>query len=327
MYLRIAILFAVAPLVLIRPSASEEPSAKKQADSHLWRAIAYPSIPCPWATKMATAELRVPGSDEAQGLQFRLTFRRPGKGFREEGEKFIEPDTKKIELRLHLPNGDVIKPKDDGSGLGDVMAWFGGSLGSTAVWQRTFAWQKNELREAWMELRFPEHVYWLEIPYGFVRNPADPLPSKQSPGRPKFAPAMKTLEKNAKLVNWKFVEYDLGTGITLRHSNPFDADSELILYKGDFSGWDLFTPRSSVSIEQPPDRALVGDCVSISKHGDHLRRSDRFSFPRNPASDERSWGTIVVKVGEKEVRTAVPSSLFKYVHGVADPYHKATLRN
>src|SRR5436305_1791829 len=111
---RVALFVAIASLLSIGPSFSEESRAEKKSDRHVWRAIAYPSLPCTWATKETTPELRVPGGDESGGLQFRMEFRRPGRGLREEGEKFLEPDAKKIELRLHLPNGDVVKPKDDG---------------------------------------------------------------------------------------------------------------------------------------------------------------------------------------------------------------------
>ena len=89
MRVRAALLVGVVSLLAIGPLASAEPRGDKQSDRHVWRAIAYPSLPCPWATKVTTPELRLPGGDESGGLQFRLTFHRPGVGLREEGEKFL----------------------------------------------------------------------------------------------------------------------------------------------------------------------------------------------------------------------------------------------
>ncbi len=317
-------IFVMAVAVFIaRPTSADE-----KQEHHSWSEIVYPSIPCDWATKYAVPSFRVPGENERQGLQFCLTFFMPRLvPFESKGE-FTQPETKKIDVRLHLADGTIVEPKADDSLVDLGIIW---SSRGPGVYKRTFDWQKNDFQEAWIELRFPGYAYWLEIPYGFTRNPKDPLCRESSSGEPRFAPAMKVLEKNAKLVNWKYVEYDFddpNLHQTLRQSNPFDAKCELILYK-EYSegGWDLFSPRSSISIQQKEDGTLRGDCRSITKHDDGWRRSDHFKFPRNPASPQRrNWGMIVITVGEAETELVVPSSLFKYVHGVTDPYHEATIR-
>jgi hypothetical protein len=49
------------------------------------------------------------------------------------------------------------------------------------------------MEEAWVELVLSGQTYWIELPYGFTRNPADPLPSDARRGKPVFPPTMKTL--------------------------------------------------------------------------------------------------------------------------------------
>jgi len=297
---------------------------------HSWEAIVYPSLPCPWATKWTVPSLCVGRMGKARSLLFNLKLNWSASV---EGS-LNEPDPEQISVRLHYTDGTVNDPKQPvGGGFVDGFSgWIGNSRGGTGYFQRTFPWGKNDLREAWIELRVPGAVYWLGVPYGFTRDPSEPLCPSEETGDPKFAPAMRDLEKGAKIVNCQYVEYEIvlpkkECRVTLRQSNPFDAACELVLYRDDFRGWNLFSPRTAVSIQQPNLDALVGDCWNIRKHDDMLRRSDYFKFNRNGGSgDTRCWGTIVVKVGDDEANAIVPSSLFNYVHGVADPYHKANFR-
>jgi hypothetical protein len=267
----------------------------------------------------------------------RLTFRSPP-DFSPEQSRWVSPDAKQIDVRLHYSDGTVVQrsgnkvPRLDT--FDDTIFFAGGSLGRTGALRRTFSWGKNELREAWIELRIPGMVYWLGVPYGFTRDPSEPLCASEKARAPKFAPAMSPLEKDAKIVNWKYVEYELdpprgGWKLKLRQSNPFDAECVVVLYMGSTTPGDLHNPLTAVRIEQPELSSLTGRCWKIEAIDGNRdgNRHDSFRFNHNGGSGEtRCWGSVVVKVGGAEARTVVPSSLFNYVHGVADPYHKANFR-
>jgi len=57
-----------------------------------------------------------------------------------------------------------------------------------------------------------------------------------------------------------------------------------------------------------------------------MRRSDAFHFNRYPSEKGRGWGTAVVSVDDKTYEFSIPSSLFKYVHGITDPHNKKLIR-
>ena len=60
---------------------------------------------------------------------------------------------------------------------------------------------------------------------------------------------------------------------------------------------------------------------------DGIPGSDTFRYSRTALPDVREWGTINVTVDDETYDAVLPSSLFGYVHGVADPYYKATIRD
>jgi hypothetical protein len=235
-----------------------------------------------------------------------------------------EPGPKKgdISVRLHIGDGQVASPKE---GDGTVLGWSGLAGGYTGHIRFVFPWGKNDLVEAWMEIRCPGHQYWLEIPYGFTRDPSAPLPRSTRVGAPRRAAAMKQLSADAKIVPWEYVEYDLGKihewQLTLQQSNPSDASCEVILYRDDIARgksnatWKLDDPKTSVAIRMSDGRTINGTCVSRRLHEDDLRRSDVFRFPRTP-EDQRTFGTAIVTLGDISHRVTVPSSLFIYCHGV-----------
>jgi hypothetical protein len=137
-------------------------------------------------------------------------------------------------------------------------------------------------------------------------------------------------------VPWLHAHYNLGRiqnewALSVNLANPFDVEAEIVLYRDDSQVgksmflWELHSPRTAVAIKQPGARVLESRGMSIRLHEDGLRRSDYFKFNRNPGDEERCWGTVIVKVDDKTYECVVPSSLFKYVHAVADPYNKATV--
>jgi hypothetical protein len=131
-------------------------------------------------------------------------------------------------------------------------------------------------------------------------------------------------------VPWLHVDYDLGKiqndwRLSLKLANPFDARGEAILYREDSQVgksmflWKLDTPKTAMEIKMAGGRVLAAHGMGIRLHEDGMRRSDDYSFNRYPYPEEgRDWGQVVIKVDDKTHECTVPSSLFKYVHGVTD---------
>ena len=234
-------------------------------------------------------------------------------------------DPSKFVVRLHLSDGKVVMPMVGKS----PPVWIGaGSAGITYSLIYLFPWDRNVMEEAWVELVLLGQTYWIELPYGFTRNPADALPSDATRKEPVFPPTMKTLGAKDHLVPWQHVSYDLGKiqnawRLSLEVANPFDAQAEVTLYRDDskIGGsmflWSLDTPRTAMEIKTARGRALPARRMGIRLHEDGMRRIDDFSFNRVP-EEGRDWGRVVIQVDDKAYECVVPSSLFKYVHGITD---------
>jgi hypothetical protein len=189
----------------------------------------------------------------------------------------------------------------------------------------SFPWGRNVLEGGWLEVNISGQTYWLEVPYGFTRNPVDPLPTGgQGHGKPSLIPAMRTLGTGDRIVHWSCVHYPLGViqngwQLDLQLSNPGDARAEVILYREDSEVgksmflWDLHSPRTTFAIQRP-GRILESTCMGIRLHEDGMRRSDSFWVNRD-AAETRCWGTAIIKVDKATYRCVVPSSLFLYQHG------------
>lgn len=298
--------------------------AASPAKAHAWESIDYPSIPMP-GVERERLELLV-GSGGVGGEASHLRFDILWNAARDAQMPAAIADPGKFVVRLHLPDGKVVLPEADGHPL----SWIGaGSRGMTWSLIYIFPWQQNAMDEAWIELTLAGQTYWVELPYGFTRDPADPLPTDEKRNTPVFPPAMKALGEKDRLVPWLHVDYDLGKiqngwQLSFRIANPFDAKAEAILYRDDMQVgrsiylWQLDTPRVAMRIKTQDDGNLAARAMGIRLHEDGLRRSDEFSFNRYPA-EGRDWGKVVIKVGDKAYECVVPSSLFKYTHGVTDP--------
>jgi hypothetical protein len=216
-----------------------------------------------------------------------------------------------------------------------IIDWpniYSGTTGSGHSYPFQFPWGNNVLEEAWIELHFPEQTYWLEIPYGFTRNPADP-PAPPAPqlGIPTLAVATKDLRPKDQIVPWVSVEYDLGEiqnkwSLSLKQANRFDGETELILYREDqqigksIHRWEMSSPQTTLKILRADGRSVGSICMSVRRHDDGMRRSDTFRIFRDPGN-ARDWGRMVITVDEKSYELVMPSSLFRYTHGVAEPHH------
>ena len=289
---------------------------------HSWKGISYPPLPVP-GLESGSIMVHVGSgqSDEESQLRFEVGW----SGARDAVLPGPLTDSTKLVMRLHLPDGKVVLPN-----AVKPMAWWGIESDTTIYSMHCeFPWQGNQMDEAWIEIALPGQTYWIELPYGFVRDPAAALPADTRRGKPVFPPTMKALGRTDKLVPWLEVFYDLGKvqngwDLTLMLANPFDAQAELILYRDDWKVgesrflWKLDTPKTLMEIKAQDGSVIAALGMAIRLHEDGLRRSDDFEFNRYPEEDGRDWGTVTVSVDDKSCACLVPSSMFKYVHGVTN---------
>ncbi|MDB6175870.1 MAG: hypothetical protein JWL59_5181 [Chthoniobacteraceae bacterium] len=287
--------------------------------AHAWQSIEYPRLPVPGLeTENLSVLVGSGGGDEASHLRFDVLW----SGGRDEALPVVIADADKFVVRLHLSDGKVILPQPEKR----PQSWMGaGSRGMTYSLIYLFPWQRNEMEEAWIEFALPRQTYWIELPYGFTRDPADALPADSKRGEPVFPPTMKTPGEDGKMVPWLRVNYNLGQiqngwRLSLKIANPFDAKAEVILYRDDSRVgqsmflWKLDTPRTAMEIKTGNGSIIAAHAMGIRLHEDGMRRSDNYSFNRYPEGG-RDWGKVVIRVDEKACEGVVPSSLFKYVHG------------
>src|SRR6185503_13617687 len=229
-----------------------------------------------------------------------------------------------LHVSLVTPRGKVAPRCGDE----EIGAWIGDSRGTSGSMMFIFPWQANDLSDAWIEVRLPEITYWLAVPYGFTRDPREPLcPPASGLERPAPPPIDEDPGRKARVIPWDHAAYDLGLitktwRLSLTQSNPFDAATVVQLYKDDNSqgllSWSLETPKTAVWVDRPGRYRVEGIAMSITREEDGMRRTDRFKLNRNPGNDGRFWATLVVSVDGKEFPVVMPSSLFKYTHGMPE---------
>jgi hypothetical protein len=237
-----------------------------------------------------------------------------------QGFRFLK--TNAVTTLLHRANGEVVEPTAEGKELLNhpvSTSWAARLPDGEFAPQLTtyFPWGTNTLEEAWIEVSIGPERYWLEIPYGFDRNPADPLLPSRSGGPPQFAPAMKPMTGHDHIVRWQNVHYGLDSTqngeLSLIQANPSDAKSEVDLYEFP-KNQNLFSPHTDVRVVDADGTVINGRCVNLHLDDNHLRRTDTFDFGRH-GDELRCWGEIEIKVDDKKYRVLVPSSLYKYTHG------------
>jgi hypothetical protein len=240
-----------------------------------------------------------------------------------EGFAFFK--TNSIVAHLYRAKGDIVEPTEENKKrLNTPMA-----VGNFAIAGEEpnpqvmvyFPWGSNALQESWIEVSIGSERYWLEIPYGFDRDPADSLPPAIAAGPPHFASAMNALTEHDHVVRWENIHFVIGKTpdgreLTLIQSNPFYAQSVVDLYRFD-KGQDLYSPRTSVRLLKCDGNASVTSCIDLHLDDSHYRRTDTFSFSDYSTRDLRCWGQIEIKIDEAIYKVSVPSSLYKYVHGHA----------
>lgn len=311
-------------LILSSRLFASEPTTNSQPQepTNIWEYINYPF--CKLQEEGNGGPIILVASSEqydqeSRGLRLDIMNIVPGFGFFK---------TNAITARLYRANGEIVEPTLEGKKLLNApvsisTVSFPGMKPAPQV-MTYFPWGTNTLEESWIEVSIGPERYWLEIPYGFDRNPADPLPPPIPGGPPKFASAMKSLTEHDHVLRWQNVHYDLGEiqngwRLSLIQANPFDAESEVELYKESGVGktsWDLFSPRTAVRILEADGTVINGRCINIHLNDDNMRRTDTF-ISRGNGDDLRCWGQIEISVDDKNYRVVAPSSLYKYVHGHA----------
>lgn len=300
-------------------------------EKHKWEGISYPHLPAKFADGNATPYL----ANSEDGLHFFISF--SWKAGLEDEKGFLLPDKKSLNVKLHYAEGPPIEAKENPFDK-DIIGGYGNSRSMSQSYRFVFPWGKNEMKEAWFEVTLGQKTFWLEVPYGFTRNPDEKELPVSNEGIPKIPKAIEELFDSTTLVNWKHVYYDIGEiqnkwQASLYHSNPFDAKAELVLYRDDSKIgksmylWDLHDPRTKISIDVPEEYPVGSWCMGLRLHTDGFRRSDDFKFNRFPPNkNKRSWGKAIIEVNDRKWKVLMPSSLFRYIHGIAEPHHSNTIK-
>ena len=296
-------------LVELKPLAAVQPSTP--VPMHYFDYITYPMLADDgWAP--GDPFFTVGYGEKTQGLRLDI-----------EGLPSDYFKTHHLTARLHRANGEVVDPTPEGKQmLNSPMSVQTGSpppgVDPGCQVMTFFPWGPNTMGESWIEVSTGTERYWIEIPYGFDRNPHDLLPPPMPGGPPKIASTMKHLTTHDHVVHWLTVQYDLneihnGWSLSLTQSSSDDGQGEAVFYR-----W-ADTPRNTLRVVD-----LHGDGTGIigvptASHprwdGD-LQPRDVFLLGRT-GDDVRCWGQIEITVDDKSYRVVVPSSLYKYNHGHA----------
>lgn len=191
-------------------------------------------------------------------------------------------------------------------------------------------WGPNSMDDAWVVLRLNGRNFWIEIPYGFSRNPDEALePADPHRSGPVFPVPVARLTREDLVIPWEFVTYRIddwpkkGAGVWINLSNPDDASAELSLSR--FDG-DVREPRAALTIINGKWQNNPGRCVSLTLITSDPIRTQMFKFSRS-GTDDRRWGSVHLSIGKVTRTFTVPSSLFNYVHGhVRFPKNVSQLR-
>lgn len=331
--MHIAFCWSCLALVLTVPAQGKE--YKKPLAPHRWSHIAYPDLPFAGQPKHVHFYDFQLAHDKQWGLSFHFTCSvREGKDY-----PAYQPSKELVAVRWYSPDGKVhnVKPPDPDDPLSSLRIWPQISnllMESRYLYAFHFDWGTNALEAAWIEVRTKDQVFWLEVPYGFTRNPAAPLPTAAKPPDDTFKrlPWADKPGVEPNIIPWLYVQYELGTtqngwGLTLNQANPYMPEAELVLYRNDSQVgksmylWDLHSPRTAIKIDHL-GRTIGSQGMSVRLHQDGLRRSDVFQFPLYPRDTDPSWGTARITVEGQTYSCTLPSSLFQARHGSSanDPF-------
>ena len=290
---------------------------------HNWECIRYPWIlPDGKACPTFLAGFGEHPGEHSQGFKLDIMDITPG---------FF--NTNHIIARLYRANGEIVEPTEEGKELLNAPAYIStvsipGKEPNPQV-MTYFPWGTNSLEESWIEVTMGTERYWVEIPYGFDRNPNDPLSPSIQDGPPKFVPAMKSLTDHDHEMRWQTVHYDLGAlqngwRLSLIQSNSTNAESEVVLFpeavkmstatSWNATSWKTNSPAAALWVLDATGRIIGSHCIDIGLQSGGM--GYRYDLAQN-GDNLRCWGQIEISVGNKTYGVVVPSSLYKYVHGHA----------
>lgn len=305
--LRAVALWLLSASLLAAAEPSGQPAPRQAAP---WTCITYPGsiVPALGGDKMElTIEPEIwkkrSGLVERSSLRFQFVWI-PRDA---ETTPFDEPGHWKV--RLHYPDGRVLEPEFEALpgkvSMGIVMdiRWY------------TFPFSDNTLTNAWLEVRIDQNTYWYEIPYGFTRDPAAPVPPSDPKAAPAgYAPAMKDSPKDAQIVRWQFVRYDFGTiqnGWKLQADLTNDGERGCLLHLRRADGpWDFHAPVTKVKVEPETGVANAAEqsAERLSPHHPQ-EREDEFLFRFKPLSG-RGWGTLTISVDDQSYPALISLGTF-----------------
>jgi hypothetical protein len=234
-----------------------------------------------------------------------------------------------VVVKLHTADGEVVTRPSSPD-------WLGVGNGGWTTWSltSTFPWSRNALDETWFEVRAGGQTWWIELPYGFARNPEDAEVLDHDRDVPRFPATMQQPGVGDILVPWLGVEYEIGrihngALLSVNLSNPFDARTSVVSYREppmqvgpDTSRQNLDTPRIAVGLEAA-GRTLTGRELARRLSDDRHTRTDDFTFDRTAGLlTGRAFGTVTVSIDDERYGVRVPSSVFAYIHGRTDPENK-----
>jgi hypothetical protein len=247
-----------------------------------------------------------------------------------QGFEFVQ--TNGVTARLYRADGEVVEPTDEGKKMlkAPIAVSDASYPGEKPVPQvmTYFPWGTNALKESWVEVTMGPERYWVEIPYGFDRNPGEPLPPATRGGPPGFDPAMKSLTEHDHVMRWLTVHYDLGViqngwRLSLIQSNTGEAAGEVILYREDIkigtaTSWETNSPVTSLRVLDGGGKVIGSHCTDVHIQDGGMERCNTYDIDRNAeGDDERCWGQIEIGVDDRRYQVVVPSSLYKEGHGHA----------
>ena len=311
--------------VLVMTGAAQSPQP-----TPIWQRIRYPPVTIPETGREQLSFLVGSGGHKAgpkdEPSHLRLDVQWSGRDGAPRPNALAGAGA--VSVKLHTAEGKVLTPQP-------APDWPGVSMGGWTTWSLVsiFPWSRNALDEAWFEVRAGGQTWWIEIPYGFARNPEDVEVPDRTRDVPRFPAAMQRLGATDILVPWLSVEYDLGrihngAILSVKLSNPFDARASVVLYREppmrvgpDTSRQNLDTPRVAVTVDAG-GRALTGRELARRLSDDRHTRTDDFTFDRTSGRTGRSFGTVTITIDGQRYGVRVPSSLFVYVHGRTDPENK-----
>lgn len=266
-----------------------------------WSLLDYEmNIPCLPGEKLAISV--TPGAYDTRSLKVDLSWIDRGDG---------GPAFDRLKMRLHYPDGHVIEAS---YASGPFMVTAGVLM---HLQHFVFPYGDNTLTEAWFELRADDRTYWLEVPYGFTRNPEYPPP----PSDPKaedspFAPAMFQMRKDDDIVRWSSVQYKYGPiqngwDLEVNIAHRGDIRCQVKLRRPD-GRWAIHTPVTTVRVERDNSGPMVGEQISSYLRHPNCRE-DEFTFDFKPLTG-RSWGNLIVTVDDKPYSRTI--SLGTFLEGI-----------